>query len=156
MSTVTCSGSCPCPSTAAGASGSITDGPGNYDDSATCAWVISSQGGSIGISFPSFSTEQGYDFVHIHSCESSTDAMSCESSIELARLSGSSTEDVTGTWTSTTGHLRITFTSDSDVNRDGFTGEWFLGQGCSSCPAGKAHINGCAPDLVHCPSLQHE
>ena len=147
-STVTCSGSCPCPSTA-GASGSITDGPGQYDDDASCAWVISNEeAGSISISFSSFSTEKGYDSVRLDSCESSSDQVSCESSIELARLTGTSTgqvpPSVVGTWTSTTGHLRVTFTSDGSVREDGFVGEWFLG--CSLCPAGK----------ISCMSLAHQ
>jgi hypothetical protein len=110
--TVACSGSCSCPSAAAALSGSITDGSGSYSDGEDCSWVISRVGSSISISFSQFATETCCDKVVIYSCSSSNSATSCVSSSELASLSGSSISS-SRSWTSTTGYMRVRFTSDS-------------------------------------------
>ena len=123
MATVVCSGSCSCPSTAAALSGSITDGSGSYSNGEDCSWVISSVGSSISISFSQFETESSSDRVVIYSCSSSDSATSCESSSELASLSGSSISS-SRSWTSTTGYMRVRFTSDSSGTYAGFVGNW--------------------------------
>jgi hypothetical protein len=84
--------------------------------------------------------------VVIYSCSSS----SCESSSELARISGSSISS-SRNWTSTTGYMRVRFTSDSSDTYAGFFGHWtvwdkaidgFVGnwstETCFLCPAGKS------------------
>ena len=129
--TVACSGSCACPSSAAASSGSLTDGSGSYGNDEDCSWVITASGGSISISFPSFSTESGYDYVYVYSCESSSGATSCGSSSELAKLSGSSVSS-SSSWTSTSGIMRVRFTSDGSTTRSGFEGQWQVGGGCQS------------------------
>ena len=134
MATVACSGSCSCPSPAAARSGSITDGSGSYSNGADCSWVIHSVGSSISISFSQFETESSSDRVVIYSCSSSDGATSCESSSELASLSGSSISSSLS-WTSTTGYMRVRFTSDSSGTYAGFVGNWDTF--CSLCPAGK-------------------
>jgi len=133
--TVACSGSCSCPSPAAAQSGSITDGSGSYSNGADCSWVISSVGSSISISFSQFETESSSDRVVIYSCSSSDGATSCKSSSELASLSGRSISS-SRSWTSTTGYMRVRFTSDSSGTGAGFVGNWDTGT-CSLCPAGK-------------------
>ena len=135
LATVACSGSCACPSPAAARSGSITDGSGSYSNGEDCSWVISSVGSSISISFSQFETESSSDRVVIYSCSSSDSATSCESSSELASLSGRSISS-SRRWTSTTGYMRVRFTSDSSVTYAGFVGSWTTGT-CSLCPAGK-------------------
>ena len=138
--TVACSGSCSCPSAAAAQSGSIADGSGSwsYSNGEDCSWVISSVGdSSISISFSQFETESSSDRVVIYSCSSSDGATSCKSSSELASLSGSSISS-SRSWTSTTGYMRVRFTSDSSVTYAGFVGNWDTGT-CSLCPAGKPH-----------------
>ena len=121
--TVACSGSCSCPSAAAAQSGSITDGSGSYSDGEDCSWVISSVGSSISISFSQFQTEECCDKVVIYSCSSSNSSTSCVSSSELASLSGSSISS-SRSWTSTTGYMRVRFTSDSSGTLAGFVGNW--------------------------------
>ena len=133
--TVACSGSCSCPSAVAAQSGSITDGSGSYSNGADCSWVIRSVGSSISISFSQFETESSSDRVVIYSCSSSDGATSCKSSSELASLSGSSISSSL-IWTSTTGYMRVRFTSDSSGTGAGFVGNWDTGK-CSLCPAGK-------------------
>ena len=133
--TVACSGSCSCPSAAAAQSGSITDGSGSYSNGADCSWVISSVGSIISISFSQFETESSDDRVVIYSCSSSNSATSCESSSELASLSGSSISS-SRSWSSTTGYMRVRFTSDSSRTYAVFVGNWNMGT-CSECPAGK-------------------
>ena len=120
---VACSGSCSCPSAAAAQSGSITDGSGSYSDGEDCSWVISSVGSSISISFSQFQTEECCDKVVIYSCSSSNSSTSCVSSSELASLSGSSISS-SRSWTSTTGYMRVRFTSDSSGTLAGFVGNW--------------------------------
>ena len=143
MATVACSGSCSCPSPVAAQSGSITDGSGSYSNGADCSWVISSVGSSISISFSQFETESSSDRVVIYSCSSSDSATSCKSSSELASLSGSRISS-SRSWTSTTGYMRVRFTSDSSGTYAGFVGNWdtdstglFVRKFCSLCPAGK-------------------
>jgi len=144
LATVACSGSCSCPSPVAAQSGSITDGSGSYSNGEDCSWVIRSVGSSISISFSQFETESSSDRLVIYSCSSSDGATSCKSSTELASLSGSSISS-SRIWTSTTGYMRVRFTSDSSRTGAGFVGNWNITRRdgrpsetfCSLCPAGK-------------------
>ncbi len=150
--TVACSGSCACPSPAAALSGSITDGSGSYSNGADCSWVISSVGSSISISFSQFETESSSDRVVIYSCSSSDSATSCESNSELASLSGRSISS-SRSWTSTTGYMRVWFTSDSSGTYAGFVGSWASVPNraiCSKCPKGKYSGRG-STACTNCP-----
>ena len=141
-----CSGSCSCPSAAAAQSGSITDGSGSYSNGVDCSWVIRSVGSSISISFSQFETESSSDRVVIYSCSSSDGATSCESSSELASLSGSSISS-SRSWTSTTGYMRVRFTSDSSGTYAGFVGSWASVPNratCSDCPAPRWRLRAAA------------
>ena len=60
-----CSGGCT--RSAGVTSGNISDSSGDYANNANCWWLMeTSQGDEIRISFPSFSTESGYDEVRIY------------------------------------------------------------------------------------------
>jgi hypothetical protein len=142
---VACSGRCSCPSAAAARSGSITDGSGSYSNGADCSWVISSVGSSISISFSEFETESSSDRVVIYSCSSSDSWTSCS---ELASLSGSSISS-SRSWTSTTGNMRVRFTSDSSVTYAGFVGNWNTDTTCSLCPAGKYQATAGKHTCIH-------
>ena len=119
---MTCGGSCGCSSLSWGASGSITDGSGYYSDGENCWWLIESGPRSdISVSFQSFSTESVHDQVRIYEC----DTQACSSPRQILSHSGSSRP--TGVYTSATGVLKVTFTSDGSVTRDGFTATWTVG-----------------------------
>ena len=117
---VTCSGSCPCPSSSAQSSGSFSEGSDNYDNNEDCRWLISSTANAeIELSFSSFNTESGYDYVTINQCASA----SCSSPEQLARLSGDSVISAQK-YVSSTGWLQVRFQSDGSVTRSGFEARW--------------------------------
>jgi len=104
-------------------SGTISDGTGDYANSASCWWLLAtSPGVEIRIAFPSFDTEAGYDFVSIYECGSA----SCLDGKVLKHLSGARV-DASNVYTSMTGFLKVTFTSDGSVTGSGFTGTWSVG-----------------------------
>ena len=93
--------------------GTISDGSGNYANSANCWWLLAtSPGAEVRIAFPLFDTETGWDFVTIYECGSA----SCSSGwTELLKHSGSL--NAINVYISTTGFLKVTFTSDGSVTR---------------------------------------
>ncbi len=102
-------------------SGTLADGSGllNYSNNANCTWIIAPPAVSvITINFTEFSTQLGMDFVRVFQC---TD-ISCSEQLLLAELSGtySTVQDVT----STTGYMKVVFTSDRSVNYNGFSATW--------------------------------
>ncbi len=102
-------------------SGSFTDGSGvsNYPNNANCQWMIIKHAGiSITITFTQFSTELGFDFVRVFSCSSS----SCASPSELASLHGSLS--VPQRFTSSTGFMLVTFTTDGSITNSGWRASW--------------------------------
>ena len=102
-------------------SGNISDGTGNYANNADCWWLLAtSPGVEIQISFPSFDTESGFDYVTIYQCISA----SCSLQTQILRQSGFLS--ASNVYTSTTGFLKVTFTSDGSVVRSGFIGTWSL------------------------------
>ena len=117
---MTCSGTpgCECAPSSGTSFGTISDGPSNYLDNANCTWLIASAA-EITLSFTSFETEGGYDFVIINRCSTS----SCTAPVMLAELDGSSVSADT-TYTSSTGYLQVVFTSDRSVTRAGFVATW--------------------------------
>ena len=136
---VLCSGSCACSRLSGAASGSISDGPSNYDNNERCEWIIAAESAdaNIWLSFSSFDTESGSDFVTIYSCLTS----SCTSKSQVARLSGNALMTSGNTsYTSPTGYMHVIFTTDSILTRSGFVAQWTVNvdvTGCVDCAAGK-------------------
>ena len=136
---VTCGGTCGagCSPSSGEPSGTFSDGSGNsnYDNNEDCWWLISAPGGDISVSFSSFDTESGYDYVSIYRCDTAT----CDDSSEILRQAG--TLSPSNVYSSSTGFLKVTFTSDGSVTRSGFTGTWSVSQTgpsfCHPCPAGE-------------------
>ena len=91
----------------------VSDGPGNYNSNANCEWRMSSTGAAISISFTSFATEAGYDFVKVYR-GSSANAASLMQTFSGSQAPGSVTVD------SSTAVLA--FTSDGSVDGAGFVG----------------------------------
>ena len=120
---VTCGGTCGagCSPSSEGTSGTFSDGSGDsdYGNNEDCWWLISAPGEDISVSFSSFDTESGYDYVSIDRC----DTAACESTERIGRLSGSSVSS-SNVYSSSTGFLKVTFTSNSWGPRSGFTAEW--------------------------------
>jgi hypothetical protein len=103
------------------ASGSFSDGSGtaNYANNANCQWMIAPPGATrITLRFPEFSTQTRVDFVRVYQC---TDVY-CSQQQQLVELSGR--YPVVQGLTSTTGFVKVVFTSDGSVSFDGFTAAW--------------------------------
>ena len=99
------------------ASGSFTDGPGNYANNTTCGWLIAAPGTeAVTLSFSSFVTESNYDFVTVY------DGVDSSAPVLLA-LSGSNI-DTNVTLVATLGPLFVQFTSDGSVRADGFVANY--------------------------------
>ncbi len=101
--------------------GNLSDGsgPSNYADFANCEWIIAPPGSlEITLRFTEFSTQPVSDFVTVFQC---TD-VHCGQQQQLAELSG--TLSSVQTMTSTTGFLRVVFTSDGSSSSSGFTALW--------------------------------
>ena len=102
-------------------SGTFTDGSGvndyiNYSD---CKWLIQPSGaGSVTLSFSSFITESGYDFVNVYDGTTTSDSL-------LGSFSGSS---LPASITSTDGNMLVHFTSDSVTAASG----WSANYSCTS------------------------
>ena len=120
---VTCGGTCGagCSPSSGGTSGTFSDGSGNsnYGNKEDCWWLISAPGGAISVSFSSFNTQSCCDYVSIYRCDTAT----CDGSSErILREAG--TLSPSNVYSSSTGFLKVTFTSDSSSTRSGFTAEW--------------------------------
>ena len=120
---VTCGGTCGagCSPSSEGTSGTFSDGSGNsnYDNNEDCWWLISAPGGDISVSFESFDTHFYEDYVSIYRCDTAT----CDGSSErILRAAG--TLSPSNVYSSSTGFLKVTFTSDGGTTRSGFTAEW--------------------------------
>jgi hypothetical protein len=103
------------------ANGNLSDGSGllKYPDNANCTWIIAPPAvAAISIRFTELSTQLNKDFVRVFQCSD----VACTQQLLLAELSGVYTtpQDMT----SSTGYMKVVFTSDSSVNYDGFTASW--------------------------------
>ena len=138
--TMTCGGSCGggCSPSSGATSGTISDGSGSYNNNEDCWWLIAAPGAEISVRFSSFNTESGYDYVKIYT-SSSEDA-----SDRIASLSGSGSSS---TYSSSTGYLRVTFTSDDIIYGNGFYGTWWA---CTRCAPGQYAVSGAK--AVGCPA----
>ena len=94
--------------------GIFSDGDGDYESRSHCEWIISATT-EISLRFTEFSTESGYDFVTVYRCASAN----CTDEQQIARLSGQSVSAGTR-YTSSTGWMKVVFTSDDLQNGPGF------------------------------------
>ena len=102
----------------------------NYANSETMYAIIAPAGAnSVTISFTAFNTEYGYDTLKVYQCSSLT---SCGT--QLLQVSGS--EYIPSGATSTTGILRLVWSSDSSVTSTGWSAFWSLPFPCVNCIAG--------------------
>ena len=83
----------------------------NYNNNMNCAVILVGTT-TVTISFSSFSTESGYDFVYLYDGSSTGATL-------LAQLSGSSLS--TYTYTSSQQYMYVKFTSDTSTTSTGFT-----------------------------------
>ncbi len=103
------------------ASGTLSDGSGlsTYASNSRCEWIIAPPGAlQVTIDFSDFKTQTRNDFVHVWQCTTPA----CLGSTLLAELFG--LHFIPQTITSTTGFMKVVFTSDSSVNYDGFNASW--------------------------------
>jgi hypothetical protein len=106
-----------------------------------CWWLLAtSPGVEIRISFSEFDTELGYDFVNFFVCRDKW----CDDKTEILKHSGWTTPE--SIYSSNTGFLRVTFSSDKDYTHTGFIGNWWVTGNvqCASCAAGTYSEAGCA------------
>ncbi len=105
--------------------------PHPYDNNSNETWIITQPGAAvIGLHFTSFTTESGFDFVHILDVNDT----------EVATYDGSLGEFSSVTVNGDT--IKVTFTSDGSVTADGFVidGYWWCGTG--QCPSGRGDCDG--------------
>ena len=109
-----------------GSVGRHVQSPSKYNNNEAMAWVIGVQTAKrVTLHFTNFDTEGSYDFVTVFSC---TD-LSCSNAVQLGRFSGAyMPADVT----SSTGFMRIVWTSDYSVTYTGWTAEWTTGSDSAS------------------------
>jgi hypothetical protein len=74
---------------------------------------------NITVTFTSFSTEEGYDYVRLFACEDA----SCASAQMFGELTGE--YDSEQSFSSGASVVLVEFTSDGSVQGDGFTAVWF-------------------------------
>jgi len=119
VTVLACSSSCnPCSSQANVLSGSILST--YYPNNAYCSWIIESTPvATITLTLSYMNTELNYDWLTLYSCTTSA----CTTRSTLARVSGTA---LSGPYTSSTGYAQIVFTSDSSVQKYGFTVDWSI------------------------------
>ena len=107
-----------------GATGTLSDGSGsaNYSSNANCVWMIVSSNASslVTLRFNNFSTQPLKDVVRVFQCSNTY----CSQQQLLAELSGTYAD--VQSITSTTGYMRVTFTTDGSVNLGGFNASWTM------------------------------
>ena len=112
--------------------GAITDGPGDYSNSADCLWTIAPNNVSqVELRFTRFELEGpasccAGDRIKIYECPD----IACGNGTFITTLSGTMS-NIPWSVTSKTGIMRIHFTSDNAWTMSGFDGFYF-----SPCPAG--------------------
>ena len=94
-----------------GPTGSLTDGPGNYDDSAECIWSIDAPGAAVTLVFSELDLEANYDFVKVYEGRTT-------GGTPLRGLTGTANSPVSVT--SAGGHMTVVFATDSSVSATGF------------------------------------
>jgi hypothetical protein len=137
---VTCahmpSNACECPQPTTGMRGIITDGAASlttpYPRNAACKWLIavpSGVNGVIELTFTSFDTEAGYDFVTISRCTTVQCNPRSGVAQEVAKLSGNALNLATVYSTGTTEYkfLQVEFKTDEEMSaHTGFIASWAI------------------------------
>jgi hypothetical protein len=115
------------------ASGTFSDGSGaaNYLNGANCVWMIAPSDvppatddytrrdpSLITITFTEFSTLSAEDFVRVFACAT----IDCGVQEQLAELSG--TYAMQPVFSTSTGFMKVVFTSDFSATSPGFTASW--------------------------------
>ena len=104
-----------------GSVGRHVQSPSKYNNNEAMAWVIGVQTAKrVTLHFTNFDTESSFDFVTVFSC---TD-LSCSNAVQLRSFSGT---NMPADVTSSTGFMRIVWTSDYSVTYTGWTAEWTTG-----------------------------
>ncbi len=102
--------------------GTISDasGPAPYSNNASCAWIIAPvDAAMITLNFTQFQTAAN-DYVLVYQCTSS----SCSQQQQIAELSGTYLR--AQTVISTTGVMKVVFSSDDSTTSDGFSASWLM------------------------------
>jgi hypothetical protein len=86
--------------------------------------IVSNNESQITLRFTDFSTQPHIDVVRVLECKD----MRCSQQQQLAELSG--TYATLPVVTSTTGFMKVAFTSDGSVNYGGFTASWSFVSAC--------------------------
>eukprot|EP00961_Rhodomonas_salina_P210148 2837338-Rhodomonas_salina.1 len=138
---ITCAGSCEGKCRAFHeATGVLSDGSdsGLYHPNSNCSWIISPLNAvQVTLEFHTFSTQalsaSGVgDVVTVLECSD----LECQSSSILLTRSGSSIPN--DTIVSSTGFMKVEFTSDDSAERDGFSASW---TSATECDAGYFKVN---------------
>ncbi|KAH0631676.1 hypothetical protein JD844_006126 [Phrynosoma platyrhinos] len=111
-----------------GASGYVTDGPGNYSVNGNCEWLVEAPSSSyrILLTFMFMDTECTYDYLFIYDGDSPSSPL-------LASLSGST---LPPTIEATSGKMLLHLFSDANYNLLGFNATYTISlcpRGCSGC-----------------------
>jgi len=110
-------GQCSGNQTLTASTGTLSDGSGSQDyiNNANCSWLIQPPGASaITLTFTSFATEQGYDFVKVYNGTSA-------SGILLGDFSGTSLPNAV---TASSGAMYVVFTSDNSQTAAGWSASY--------------------------------
>ncbi len=137
-SDVTCAhvplGACECPQPTTAMCGTITDGTASftYPTLATCKWLIAVPNGVNGVielTFTSFDTEAGFDFVTISRCTTAKCSLLGSMVQEVEKLSGNTLNLATvySMGTSEWKFLQVVLTSDDMASSNsGFDASWVI------------------------------
>jgi hypothetical protein len=110
--------------------GTVSDGSMhfNYHNSMTCRWKIFPEGsGPITLSFTSFRTQRGHDFVKIYDYNTGE---------QLADYSGDySSPNLPPPVTATSGQMFILFATDASVTDEGWEARYSAALGCNNLPS---------------------
>jgi hypothetical protein len=100
----------------------------NYHNSMTCRWKIFPEGsGPITLSFTSFRTQRGHDFVKIYDYNTGE---------QLADYSGDySSPNLPPPVTATSGQMFILFATDASVTDEGWEARYSAALGCNNLPS---------------------
>ena len=101
-----------------GTVGRLEQYPNRYRNNEAMAWVIGLESADhVTLHFTDFDTEGGWDFVSVYSCS----GQSCLNQELLGSFTGN---DVPADVTSSTGFIRIEWTSDYSVTFTGWSAQW--------------------------------
>jgi len=129
--------SCPGTGVLTGTTGTVTDGPGPYNDNSDCTWIIAPPGApAVTLSFSSFYTDPCCDFVTVYSCPTAA----CNSGLSLLGSFAGTT--VPTAVVSPTGIMKVTFTSDDSVHYDGFLATYTVPPDCPGSNTNLTSSNG--------------